>query len=271
MRASIHLDDAPRYIVVIFFSVCLILFLSILLAVLQSILRAPLSALNSDDYGQLWIALKNTAILYGYSAILQTTIAFFGTLVVHKVSPLVKALLIIPYATGVVAPAFSIYVFCSPALGPLRTGPLATEFGARAAIAFLDSWQWAGILLLACFFKLEQIPASQFEQARIEEISRLRTWTLVVWPKIRGIVGLFFVIRALDWLRKVDAVKVLFGEGGPGYVMDTVGLYISRNYFFDSNKESYAALLLLLQMFFMAILLTRILRGNLKGWLDDVE
>jgi ABC-type sugar transport system permease subunit len=266
------IDDIPKYIVKIFFFVCLILGLSIFFSVLKSIIIAPLSTYHNiiEHLGQIRSSLKNTAVLFLVSFFFQSSIVFFGTLAVHKIPAPIKILISIPYVAGVVAPAFSFYVFFSSALGPLHIGLLGTETGTRFIIAVLDTWQWAGILLLACIFKLEQIPESHFEQAHLEGISRLRTWALIIWPKIRGVIGIFFIVRALDWFRKLDTVKLILLDGGPGYVGDSIGMYISRNYYF-SKEPSYAALLLLVQMILLAWALARVFRWKLTGWLDDEE
>jgi ABC-type sugar transport system permease subunit len=263
-------DKIPWCIVAVFFIVCLILGVAIVFSIFQ---KASLSAfLTVDEHaGQLRAALWNTFILFLLSCFFQLSIAFVGTLVVHKIPSSLKVLLVIPYVSGVVAPTFSIYVFFSPALGPLHYGLLGTEVGARLIIALLDSWQWSGILLLACIFKLEQTPQEQFDQIRLEGIPRLRAWLVIIWPKIRGVVQLFIAVRALDWFRKFDTVRLLFSEGGPGYGGETVGMYISRNYFFGGKEESFAALLLLLQMIILAILLYLFFLRKLTGWLDYEE
>jgi ABC-type sugar transport system permease subunit len=218
-------------------------------------------------------ALKNTAILFVSSFAVQLGIAVLGTYWIHNVSAPVKVLLVVPYAAGVVAPAFSIYVFFSSALGPLdalNVGVLGTKAGATIVIALLDSWQWTGILLLACFFKLEQVPESHFEQARLEGVSRYGAWRRIVWPAINGVVLLFFLIRALDWFRKVDTVKALFDQGGPGYAAETVGMYIARNYFF-ADDQSFAAFLVLLQLVLLGLMLSLVFRFWLTRWLGDEQ
>lgn len=267
-----NIDDVPVLIVVFFSGVCFILGVAITLALVFNVWESWFLIPHKFFmyYKQIISALKNTAVLFILSFALQCVIAIICTYWIHKVPAWVKILLVTPYAAGVVAPAFSMYVFFSSALGPLNNGLLDTERGAYLVIALLDTWQWTGILLFACFFKLEQVSEAHFEQARLEGVSRLRVWWQIVWPAISGVVGLFFLVRAFDWFRKIDTVKVLYGAGGPGYVAETIGMYISRNYYFN-HEQGFAAFLALLQIIFLGIFLTIVFRGSLTRWLRNGE
>lgn len=60
------------------------------------------------------------------------------------------------------------------------------------------------------------------------------------------------MVRGIDWARKVDTIKAIFGEGGPGTVVETIGMYVTRYYYF-SGGTSYAAGLALLQIIILGI------------------
>lgn len=275
MKVRRNLDELPALIVILFLALCAILGGAILVGLIRLWLTSPLASFQKAiaDTPHFWQALKNTTFLFICSFALQLFFAILGTYWVRSVPGVVKVLLVLPYAVGVVAPAFSLYVFLSPALGPfssLNFAVLDHPLGARFVVVFLDSWQWTGILLLACFFKLERLQDSQFELARLERVSRLRIWTKIVWPTISGVVLLFFIVRGIDWFRKVDTVKVPFGEGGPGYSVETLAMYVSRNYYYD-NGRSYAAFLTLLQIIFLGLMLFVVFRVSIRGWLTDEE
>jgi ABC-type sugar transport system permease subunit len=270
-----NLDDLPALIVLLFLALCAVLGGAILIALFRLWFTSPLAPLHKAiaDTPHFWQALKNTTVLFIGSFALQLFFAILGTFWVRSVPAAVKVLLVLPYAVGVVAPAFSLYVFLSPALGPLSSFSFAISdnpLGARLVVVFLDSWQWTGILLLACFFKLEQLPDSHFELARLERASRLRIWTKIVWPTINGVVLLFFFVRAIDWFRKVDTVKVPFGQGGPGYSVETLAMYVSQNYYYSGGRN-YAAFLTLVQMVLLGLMLMIVFRVRIRGWLTDEE
>lgn len=266
------LDELPRLIVIAFLALCTILGIAILGRLVWVWSAHPLHALQKllADTSQLWQPFKNTFLLFICSIAVQIFFAIIGTFWVRRVPGFVKVLLVLPYAIGTVAPAFALYVFISPALGPLNLSISDNPVGARVAVVFLDSWQWTGILLLACFFRLEALHDSHFELARLERISRIRIWTKIVWPAINGVILLFSLIRGIDWFRKVDAVKVLFLEGGPGYSVETLTMYVSRNYYFN-NGQSYAALLALLQITLLILMLFVLFRSRVRRWLSYGE
>lgn len=54
-------------------------------------------------------------------------------------------------------------------------------------------------------------------------------------------------------MRKVDAIKAMFGEGGPGNVVETIGMYVTRMHFFGGDDATYAAGLALLQIMVLGI------------------
>jgi multiple sugar transport system permease protein len=198
-------------------------------------------------------AFLNTIELCLLSCSIQVLLTGIVTLYVQRIPSAVKLLLIFPFATGLVAPSFSVYVFLSFALGPIKTGLLGSPVGIKSAVIFIDTWQWTGILLLVCFLRLERLPTTHVEQARLEGLSRLSRWRYIVLPVIRYALGFYVAFRIIDWLRKVDSVRALAGAGGPGYASETIGLYVSNLYFRAGSDSSYAAFLTILQIIFLSI------------------
>jgi lactose/L-arabinose transport system permease protein len=255
-------EKAAGVVALLYGGLCLVLGISILTSLLWT---AGNTSFASQAY-RLWNdpefahALRITTGLYLGAVLLQLTIGLFGTIYVHSAPGLVKALLVAPYAAGVVAPAFSFYVLLSPSLGPFHSGILGLPAGAGFVAILVDSWQWTGVFLLACFVQLERIPRSHFDQARLEGISRWRRWRLIAWPRLRGVFFLYAIIRAIDWARKVDVVKTMFGQSGPGGATETIGLYVTRLYYNSNGDSSYAAIVALLQLLAFGLTITLILR-----------
>jgi ABC-type sugar transport system permease subunit len=119
-------------------------------------------------------------------------------------------------------------------------------------LVFVDTWQWLGVLLVASYLQLGEIPAEHFEQAELEGFGRLRRWHLLVWPRLRPVIGLYVCIRAVDWIRKADVIRAFFGQGGPGMSVETFGLYIAR-LSFQTGDHGYAALLVILQLIILGV------------------
>jgi ABC-type sugar transport system permease subunit/ABC-type glycerol-3-phosphate transport system permease component len=196
--------------------------------------------------------IYNTLLLYVLSISIQVCTLLIGTLLVRRTALITKLILILPFATGSVAPASGFYILFSPQLGPFSTEWfLASPAGARLLIAIIDSWQWTGMLLFLGFTLVERIPSSQFEQAILEGISRLQRWKLVVWPMISRLLFIYAVIKLMDWLRKFEMIKFLFGEGGPDESVETFAMHAAKRYS-DFGKSTYALFIALLLVIILA-------------------
>lgn len=248
-------DTWPRLVVWVFFFSCSALGIAIVLALLTKAWKISLisSLLKVGSDEKLLSALKNTLILFLLSLFVQFLAVFMATMYIRKIPKYLEVLLILPFAAGLIAPSFSLFVFLSSALGPMNLGILGNPIGARAIIVLIDTWQWVGIILLVSFIRLKSVSLDQYDQARLEGISRFRCWLFLTWPSIRYVFVLYSAVRAIDWLRKVDSIKAIFGEGGPGYACETLGLYISKLYFQPDPDPFYAAFLTILQIIILGI------------------
>lgn len=268
MQTLNSIDKAPKWVLIFFFCIVFLLGFAILFSLFQSIIFSTFSVYDvkqifNDD--KLLNALNNTFILYVNSIILQIILCVMITMQIHRVANWLKPFLIAPYAMGVIAPCFSFTVLFSPAIGPsvgpFSIGILGTSFGAYIVITLIDTWQWVGVLLLACFLKLENIPPEYFEQATLERLSTVKQWWLIIRPEIVPIILFYCLIRFIDWIRKVDIILIMFGDGGPGYSAETLGFYLSKVYYFSGPQEAYANFMLLIQLVvlgFMVYLFTKI-------------
>jgi len=195
----------------------------------------------------------NTLILFLLSIAIQFAFFFWGTMYVRRLSNFAKVALILPFATGTIAPAIGLYTLFSSQIGPLNLSWLISDpMGSRLLIALIDAWQWTGVLLFLAFAFIERIPMSHFRQATLEGISRLQQWKLIVLPIVWRVAGIYVAIKALDWIRKFEIIRVLFGKGGPGEDVETFTLFAWTRYF-DAGTQSYASLLALAQVLILLI------------------
>lgn len=266
MPVSWRFDKIPRYVVLAFFAICSAIGISVIFTLVVDAcdpsLSKNLAKIAEDKH--LLSAVKNTFKLFLISTVLQIFVAIIVTIHFQSVYSWLKPLLVAPFAMGVVAPAISMLVLFSSAIGPFQLNLLGTAYGGTFIIVLIDTWQWLGVLLLASFLAIEPIPKAHFEQAQLERISKFRRWWLVARPELQ-IVMLFYVgVRLIDWIRKVDTIRAMFGEGGPENFAETIGIYIAKTYYQWGNK-GYASLLSLLQVIvlglFLAILTLRF-RGS---------
>lgn len=205
---------------------------------------------------QLSQALLNTGILFALSVGMQLFICGLGSTVVTSARPIALALLLIPYATGVLAPAFAFFVLISTGVGPLDFSLANSAWSQRFIVALIDTWEWIGILLVAMFLQLNRIPRSYFQLADLEGIGWWKRWRLIVWPQLRIVFAMYTTFRLLDWLRKVDFARAIFDRGAGGS-LETIAMYIQRVHLqsapsLDANttqfQDTYSNFLVLLQV-----------------------
>jgi multiple sugar transport system permease protein len=208
-------------------------------------------------------ALGNTFLMFLLSMLIQIFFLVWATLAIRRISLILKFMLLIPFASGTVAPALGFYILFSSALGPFHNFSIFNfTWGAPLLIAALDAWQWIGILLVAAFTRLERIPSSMFEQCSLEGIGLRFQWRYIVLPRLTPVILFYSCFKFLDWLRKTDAVRSLFDAGGPSYNAENVSVYITRLFF--GGDASYAAALALIQLALLLIGIVAIVRWSLR-------
>lgn len=263
MRQSKKWELCPRILFGFFVFFCALMGVGIILPLLINVLNPSIFYNINKLYADINVryAIVNTCLIYVYSISTQLIIAIVVTIYFHyqKISGLIKLLLVTPYAMGVVSPAFSMNVLFSSSLGPFNIDIYSLPFSIRYYLALIDTWQWLGVLLLFCFLAIEKIPRNHYEQARLEQISRVKRWWIITRPNIQSVLLIYTFIRFLDWIRKVDLVKAVYGEGGPGNLAETIGVYIVHMYYHEGG-EGYASLLSIIQIIVLGSLLTLFVR-----------
>lgn len=261
----------PRNILSIFFVLVSLLGVLIVLSLLTAAYDlSPAAAwkrAHHDPY--LRAALYQTLYMLIISCSIQIGIAAITTAYIPALRRTwVRIILILPYCAGPLAPAFAFYVFFSTGVGPFNVGWFDSTLAGYLLIALIDTWEWLGVLLLACYLTLDGIPETHFEQCRLEAIDHWQSWRLIVWPRLAGVFVLYAVIRSVDWFRKVDIPTALFGRnGGPGGVYHTIASYTAWLYFQSDSSHAYGALLALAQLaIFAAAVGFLILAANRLGF-----
>jgi multiple sugar transport system permease protein len=97
---------------------------------------------------------------------------------------------------------------------------------AMAAVIVPTVWKYYPFFTLILLAALQNVPQDLYEVARVDGASRLRQFTSVTWPAIRGSAVLSIVIGGLGIFREFDVIFPLTG-GGPVKATETlvIGLY----------------------------------------------
>ena len=189
--------------------------------------------LLSDTYFRQ--AILNTVKL---AVIFEMLIGFCMALLVNSLTrgqKLMRTLLLLPYLLPTVTVALSWRMMLSPNYGIVNQvmealrlpvfnwfSDMRTAFG---MLLLIDVWQSAPFVFLLLYAALQSVPQAQYEAARIDGASAIKTLFYVTIPNIKNSLALCALLRTIDSFRLFDKVNLLTG-GGPANTTSTITQYL---------------------------------------------
>ena len=192
--------------------------------------------LLKDEYFQqaIWNTVKFTIL----AVIFEMLIGFLMALLVNSLrrgQKAMRTLLLLPYLLPTVTVAMSWRMMLSPNYGIVNQvltalnlpvynwfSDVKTAFG---MLVVIDVWQSAPFVFLLLYAALQSVPASQYEAARIDGASSIKTLFYVTIPNIKNSLALCALLRTIDSFRLFDKVNLLTG-GGPANSTATISQYL---------------------------------------------
>jgi multiple sugar transport system permease protein len=152
----------------------------------------------------------------------------------------VRAVMLLPYITPVVAATFVWTVALDPQYGIvnawgtrwlgwddavpfLSSGDGPVPLALLTVIAF-ETWRYFPFAFLFLVARMQAIPADLDEAARVDGASIWQRFRHVVWPQLLPVVALLAVLRFIFTFNKFDDVYLLTG-GGAGTEVVSVRVY----------------------------------------------
>lgn len=194
---------------------------------------------TSPEYlSSIWISM----IIGFFSLAAETILGLSIALVLNqhfKGRTLVRTLLILPLGTIPVINGYMFNILFFPDasvvdhilnIAGLANGSinwLQDPLKARIVIICMDVWQWTSFMIIMILAGLSGIPESFYELAKLDNMSPWKTFWRITLPKIRFVLTLAMLIRAMDLLKFFDGVFSLT-RGGPQSATETVSFYIYR-------------------------------------------
>ena len=192
--------------------------------------------LLKDEYFQqaIWNTVKFTIL----AVIFEMLIGFLMALLVNSLrrgQKAMRTLLLLPYLLPTVTVGLSWRMMLSPNYGIVNQvltalnlpvynwfSDVKTAFG---MLVVIDVWQSAPFVFLLLYAALQSVPASQYEAARIDGASSIKTLFYVTIPNIKNSLALCALLRTIDSFRLFDKVNLLTG-GGPANSTATITQYL---------------------------------------------
>lgn len=151
-----------------------------------------------------------------------------------KKSGLFLTLLMIPmFVAPVVAGLLGIFLLNSTyglyawflQLVGISTDILGMTTTAMPAIILIDVWEWTPLILLIVLAGLQSIPDDPLEAAEIDGANYLQKLRYVILPLSSQTIFVAALIRSMDILRYVDAIKITT-QGGPADSTKVIGYHL---------------------------------------------
>lgn len=224
--------------------------------------------LLKNEYFQqaIWNTVKFTVL----AVVFEMLIGFALALLVHSLTrgqKVMRTLLLLPYLLPTVTVALSWRMMLSPNYGIVNQvlqalhlpvynwfSDIHTAFG---MLVLIDVWQSAPFVFLLLYAALQSVPQSQYEAARIDGASAIKTLFYVTIPNIKNSLALCALLRTIDSFRLFDKVNLLTG-GGPANSTATITQYLynfgisSLNFGFGSaGAVIMTVLVLILSSFYI--------------------
>lgn len=124
---------------------------------------------------------------------------------------------------------------------------------ALGCIIFVNIWQWTGYSMLLYYADMLNISSDIYEAARIDGAGKMKQFTKITFPLLRGTHYTLFILGMLGALKCYDLVYILT-DGGPNYATETFSTYIQR-LTFELFKQGQASATVVV-MFAMAMVIT---------------
>jgi glycerol transport system permease protein len=116
----------------------------------------------------------------------------------------------------------------------------------------MDAWHWIPLVVLLCYAGLKTIPPAYYQAAQIDGASAWSTFRYVTLPKLRYVLIIGVLLRAMDSFNIYSEPYMLTG-GGPGNTTNFMSIYTSSQAI-GGIDMGYGAALSIVYLFLVVVL-----------------
>jgi multiple sugar transport system permease protein len=162
--------------------------------------------------GQFWSAFSTTALFTVGSTVLSTVVGLAVALLFDRQfrgRRLVRGLVLLPHVTPIIAVAFVWQFMLSPLWGTIpslladlglyssRVGLLQQSGTALPMVIVFSAWRNFPFAFLLFVARLQAIPESMYEAARIDGASAIAQFKDITLPELRGTIAIIVLLRGI--------------------------------------------------------------------------
>jgi len=209
--------------------------------------------LQSDEF---WGSLFKGGIFAGASVALQLILGLLLALILHQSFAgrgLFRSLVLLAYFIPTIATALIWQWICDPSYGILNrllvnfslTSTAINFFSnpqwAMLMVILVNAWNYTPFVIIVLLARLQTIPTSFYEVAKIEGASSWRRFFDITLPHLRSAILLVVLLRGIWMFNKFDLIWLLT-SGGPAGKTTTLPILAYFVTFRQSNYGQGAAL-----------------------------
>jgi multiple sugar transport system permease protein len=133
---------------------------------------------------------------------------------------------------------------------------------ALISVILVGTWKFFPFVVIAVLARLQSIPDSLYEAARIDGASRWALFTDITLPQIAGVLAIVVLLRAIWDFKEFDVIYLMTG-GGPGSSTETLPILVYREAFqlLDFGRGAAVAVAMSLFMMLFFLVYARVNRG----------
>ncbi len=130
---------------------------------------------------------------------------------------------------------------------------------ALTAVILTEVWHWTPLFFLILLSGLNALPTNPIRAALVLGASPWQVFWRVMFPMLRPVITIAFVIRGMEVVKLFDEVFILT-RGGPGVATETISLYLYKLAFKDF-RLAYAAAAAFIILVLTLVIVWRMLKS----------
>ncbi|XWN33712.1 MAG: sugar ABC transporter permease [Devosia sp.] len=286
MSTSAKLDRSYAFLGAMLIAPTVLIFCAVIVYPLVSALYLSLfqiytptqegSFVGLDNYqallasGEFWRSLVNTLIWTLGTLTLQIVVGVAVALLLHQnlwFRSLARSLILFPYFVSTVVAVLVWRWLFNDLYGILNHFIMWTGFtdmpvdwlgsmpNAMVSVILVGAWKYFPFVVIAVLARLQTIPESLYEAARIDGAGPISRFFDVTLPQLRDVLAVIILLRAIWDFKEFDLIYLLTG-GGPVISTQTLSLLVYKEAFALNQMgmaSAYAVAMMLIMLIFMII------------------
>ncbi|MEO1078243.1 MAG: sugar ABC transporter permease [Pseudomonadota bacterium] len=229
--------------------------------------------------GEFWISLRNTLIWTLGSLSLQLLFGIAMALMLHQniwFRSLARSLILFPYFVSTVVAVLvwrwlfnDLYGILNHMLIGAGVMDMPADYlgampNAMISLILVGAWKYFPFVVIAVLARLQTIPDSLYEAARIDGAGPVARFFDVTLPQLRDVLLVIVLLRAIWDFKEFDLIFLLTG-GGPVISTQTLSLLVYKEAFSLNQMgmaAAHAVVMMALMLAFMLLYLRRSKAGE---------